>query len=321
MTSTPRDYYDVLGVKKTASADELKKAFRRLARKYHPDLHSGSQKVEMEKKFKELNEAYEVLRDENTRKKYDQFGFQWKEAEAYQRAQQEAGAQGTQGGWETFHSQGKETDFSDLFSELFGQQARKGGASFRGFAMPGADLEAAVELPLRDFLTGTTRRLELSDTTGKPHVIEVRIPKGVKDGERLRVKGKGTPGRGGGPPGDLYLRIHASPHPVFQRQGSNIVVTLPLWPWEAALGTEVEVPTLTGTVRLKIPPKSQSNHKMRLRGKGLPSRGGKHGDQIVILNIVLPSEMSAHEQQLYEQLKTIDHPNPRAHLIKEAPHA
>ncbi|MDR4502536.1 MAG: HSP40/DnaJ peptide-binding protein [Nitrospirales bacterium] len=187
--------------------------------------------------------------------------------------------------------------------------------------MPGADLEATVELPLRDFFTGTTRRLELSDSEGKPHTIDVRIPKGVKDGERLRVKGKGAPGRGGGPSGDLYLRIHASPHPVFQRQGSNLVVTLPLWPWEAALGTEVEVPTLTGSVRLKIPPNSQANSKMRVRGKGLPSRDGKHGDQIVTLQIIMPSEISTQEQQLYEQLKAIDHPNPRAHLIKEASHA
>ena len=308
--------------KKTVSAADLKKAYRRLARKYHPDLHPGAKKPEMEKKFKELNEAYEVLGDEATRKKYDQYGFQWKDAEAYQRAQREAGAQQQPpGGWETFYTQGEGRDFSDMFADLFGQQAKKEGASFRGFSMPGADLEATVQLPLRDFLSGTTRRLELTDAMGKPHIIDVRIPKGVKEGERLRVKGKGAPGRGEGPSGDLYLRIHALPHPVFQQQGIHLSVTLPLWPWEAALGTEVEVPTLTGPVRLKIPPKSQSQQKMRLRGKGLPSRGDKHGDQIVILDITLPSEMSGQEQELYEQLKNIDHPNPRAHLIKEATHA
>ena len=206
---TSRDYYVVLGVEKTASAEDLKKSYRRLARKYHPDLHPGTKKTEMEKKFKELNEAYEVLGDEATRKKYDQFGFQWKEAEAYQRAQREAGTQGAPGGWETYDTQDEGADFSDLFSELFGQQAKRGGPSFRGFAMPGADLEATVQLPLRDFLSGTSRRLELRDSDGKTHIIEVRIPKGVKDGERLRVKGKGAPGRGGGAAGDLYLRIHA----------------------------------------------------------------------------------------------------------------
>jgi len=321
MPTTPRDYYDILGIEKTTSADDLKKAYRRLARKYHPDLHPGEKKAEMEQKFKELNEAYEVLRDEASRKKYDQFGMDWKEAEAYQRAQREAGARNPQGGWETSYTPGEGPDFSDIFSDLFGRQANKEGASFRGFAMPGADLEAAVQLPLRDFLSGTTRRLELTDATGKPHIIDVRIPKGVKEGERLRVKGKGAPGRGGGPSGDLYLRIHALPHPVFQKQGIHLSVTLPIWPWEAALGTDVEVPTLTGPVRLKIPPKSQSKQKMRLRGKGLPSRGGKHGDQIIILDITLPTEMTSHEQELYQQLKTIDHPNPRDHLIKEATHA
>ncbi len=321
MTTKPRDYYDVIGVEKSASAEDLKKAYRRLARKYHPDLHPGAKKAEMEKKFKELNEAYEVLGDKATRKKYDQYGFQWKDAEAYQRAQEQAGAQGAPGGWETYSTQGEGTDFNDLFSELFGQQAKREGPSFRGFAMPGADLEATVQLPLRDFLSGTTRRLELTDVTGKPHTIDVRIPKGVKEGERLRVKGKGASGRGGGPAGDLYLRIHALPHPVFQQQGIHLTVKLPIWPWEAALGTEVEVPTLTGPVRLKIPPKSQSEQKMRLRGKGLPSREGKHGDQIVILNIIVPSEMTSHEQELYEQLKNIDHPNPRDYLIKEATHA
>ncbi|GJL55468.1 MAG: molecular chaperone DnaJ [Nitrospirales bacterium] len=321
MTSTPRDYYDVLGVEKTASAADLKKAYRRLARKYHPDLHSGPQKAEMGKKFKELNEAYEVLGDEATRKKYDQYGLQWKDAEAYQRAKEQARARGASSGWETYSTQGEGADFNDLFSELFGRQAKREGPSFRGFAMPGADLETTIQLPLRDFLSDTTQRLELTDATGTPHIIEVRIPKGVKDGERLRVKGKGASGRGGGPAGDLYLRIHALPHPVFQQQGIHLLVTLPIWPWEAALGTEVEVPTLTGPVRLKIPPKSQSKQKMRLRGKGLPSRGEKHGDQIVILDIIIPSEMTSHEQQLYEQLKNIAHSDPRAHLIKEATHA
>ena len=318
MTTRPRDYYDVLGVAKTASAEDLKKAYRRLARKYHPDLQPGAKKTEMEQKFKELNEAYEVLGHEVTRKKYDQYGFQWKDAEAFQRAQQEAGAQGSPGGWETFSSKGEGTDFSDLFSDFFGRQGQKGDASFRGFAMPGADLEATVQLSIREILAGAMRRLELIDPNGTPYTIEVRIPKGVQDGERVRVKGKGAPGRGGGPPGNLYLRIHALPHPVFQQQGLHLYVNLPVWPWEAALGTEVKVPTLRSPVRLKIPPKSQSKQKLRLRGKGLPSRTGKHGDLFVILEIILPSAMTPQEQQIYEQLQAIDHPDPRTHLLKEA---
>ncbi|MGB0908895.1 MAG: DnaJ C-terminal domain-containing protein [Nitrospirales bacterium] len=318
MTTTPRDFYDILGVTKDATSDEIKKAYRRLARKYHPDLHPDSKKAEMEKNFKELNEAYEVISDEKKRKKYNQYGFQWKDAEAYQRA--EAENQDAPGGWETYQTQGDGADFSEMFENLFRQQARKEGTSFRGFAMPGADLETSIQLPLREFLSGTTRRLELTDATGKPHVIDIRIPKGVMEGQRLRVKGKGAPGRGGGPSGNLYLHIHALSHSVFQQQGSNLFVTLPLWPWEAALGTEVEVPTLTGSVNLKIPPNSQAKQKLRLKGKGLPAQKGTHGDQLVILEIILPSKMTEQEQELYTQLKAIDHPNPRTRLMQEANH-
>ncbi|WP_447971471.1 DnaJ C-terminal domain-containing protein [Nitrospira sp. M1] len=321
MTTTPRDYYGILGIEKTTSAEDLKKAYRRLARKYHPDLHPGEKKAEMEKKFKELNEAYEVLRDEGTRKKYDQYGAQWKDAEAQQRAQEHAGSRKAYGSWDPSSSQQEGTDFSEAFEHFFRQQAQNEGSTFRGFAMPGADLETTVQLPLREFLSGATRRLEFTNATGKPHIIDIRIPKGVKDGERLRVRGKGAPGRGGGPPGDLYLHIHALPHPVFQRQGMNLLVTLPVWPWEAALGTDVEVPTLQGPVRLTIPPLSQSKQKMRLRGKGLPSRKGQYGDQFVVLEIVLPHELSTREHELYEQLKTLEHPDPRAHLMQEATHA
>ena len=321
MTTQPRDYYDVLNVPKTVSAADLKKAYRRLARKYHPDLHTGSKKKEMEEKFKELNEAYEVLSDEATRKKYDQYGFEWKNAEAYQRAQQQAGAEGAQGGWETFYSKGEGTDFSDLFSDLFGRRGPRGDASFRGFARPGADLEATVQLSLHEVFSGTMRRLELIDQNGSPSSLNVNIPKGVQDGERVRVKGKGAPGQGGAAPGNLYLRIHVSPHSVFHRDGSHLHVNLPVWPWEAVLGSQVEVPTLEGPVRLTIPPKSQAKHKLRLKGKGLPSRDGGSGDLLVTLEIHLPSSMTAQEEKLYEQLQTYQHPDPRAQLLREASHA
>ena len=320
MATNPQDYYDVLGLNKSASQDQIKKTYRRLARQYHPDLHPGTKKAEMENKFKELNEAYEVLSDKDKRKKYDQFGFQWKEAEAYQRASEQAGAHAPGGEWHTVHTEGEGADFSDLFENIFGGQAKREGPSFRGFAMPGADLEATVPLTLRDVFTTTTRRLNLTDSEGKPQTIDVRIPKGVQHGERVRVKGKGAPGRGGGPRGNLYLRVHLESHPVFQRHGADLYVDLPVWPWETALGTEVEVPTLNGHVKLKIPFGSQSKQKMRLKGKGLPTRSGGHGDQFVVLNVVMPTSLDEEEKRLYEELKKVEHPDPRLTLMREAAH-
>jgi DnaJ-class molecular chaperone len=319
MASAQRDYYDILGVPKTVDPKELKKAYRRLARQYHPDLHPGEKKAEMEKKFKELNEAYEVLGDEGNRKKFDQYGMNWKEAEAYERARQHTGGPHPAGGPFTGSTQGG-ADFSDLFEDLFGRGAQREGASYRGFAMAGADLEATLPISLREAFTGTRRTLNLPDATGTPRPIEVRIPAGVRDGERLRVKGKGAPGRGGGPPGDLFFHVQIAPHPVFQRKDADIVVTLPLWPWETVLGADVQVPTLSGTVRLKIPAGSQSQQRMRLKGKGLPKRTGGHGDQFVVLDIVTPTSLSPDEKQLYEQLAKFEHGDPRSSLLREATH-
>lgn len=320
MATAPRDFYEVLGVPKTASTDDIKKAFRGLARKYHPDLHEGSKKEEMEKKFKELNEAYEVLSDNDKRKKYDQYGFRWKDAEAYEQARQKAGGAQPGGEWRAMYTEGEAGDFGDLFEHLFGRGARREGPSFRGFAMAGADLEANVQLTLHEVIRGTSRRLTLTDPNGKPQTLEVRIPKGVKDGERVRVKGKGAPGQRGGSSGDLYLHVHFAPHPVFRPEGSDVLVNLPVWPWEAALGTDLEVPTLTGPVRLKIPPGSQSKQKMRLKGKGLPTRSGANGDQFVILDIVVPSSVSAEEKHLFEELAKLKHSDPRSTLMRRATH-
>ena len=313
MTTTSQDFYSILGVSKTVDQKELKKAYRRLARKYHPDLHPGEKKAGMEKKFQELNEAYEELGNEETRKKYDQYGPNWKEGEAYERARQQAG-HGHPG-----FTQGGE-DFSEIFGNMFGRGTEQGSASFRGFAMPGADLETDLPVSLRQAFTGTRRTLSLPDATGQSRQIEVRIPAGVRDGERLRVKGKGAPGRGGGPPGDLFFHVHIAPHPVFQRKNVDILITLPLWPWETVLGTEVQVPTLSGSVRLKIPPGSQPQQRLRLKGKGLPKRTGGHGDQFVILEVVTPQTPSSEERQLYEQLATFEHPDPRSSLLREASH-
>lgn len=321
MPNTTQDFYSHLGLTKTATPDEIKKAYRKLARKYHPDLHPGANKSEMETKFKELNEAHEVLGNEETRKKYDQYGAHWKDAEAYEQARQQAGTTGTGGGWQTEYTQGDPRDFSDLFENLFGKKAQGQGRTQRGFAMPGADLEANVRLSLHEVFAGTTRHLEIPQESRKTKSLEVRIPKGVRDGERVRVKGKGQPGQNGGPPGDLFMRIHVTPHPVFHRTGANLSIDLPVYPWEAALGTEVHVPTLTGPVRLKIPPDSQSKQKMRIKGKGLPTRTGGHGDQFVTLSITNPPSCSDQERELYEQLQKHDHPDPRATLNREATHA
>jgi len=321
MRNTTQDFYSRLGLSKTATQDEIKKAYRKLARKYHPDLHPGANKSEMEDKFKELNEAYEVLSDEETRKKYDQYSAQWKEAEAYEQARQQAGATGKGGGWHTEYTQGNPQDFSDLFENLFGKHARSQSGTPRGFAMPGADLEANVQLTLHEVFAGTTRHLEIPQESGTSKSLDVRIPKGVRDGERVRVKGKGLPGQNGGPAGDVFMRIHVAPHPVFHRTGANVSIDLPLYPWEAALGTEVQVPTLTGHVLLKIPPGSHSKQKMRVKGKGLPTRTGGHGDQLVILSMTNPPSCSDQERTLYEQLQKLDHPDPRATLTGEATHA
>ena len=316
MANTSQDLYSILGVQKTVDQKDLKKAYRRLARKYHPDLHPGEKKAAMEKKFQELNDAYEVLGDEGNRKKYDQYGPNWKDAEAYEQARQQAG----RGQGRHPHSpfgQGS-GDFNDAFEQMFRGGGQ--GSSFRGFAMAGADLETELPVTLREAFTGTSRSLNLPDATGNSRRIEVRIPGGVRSGERLRVKGKGEQGRGGGPPGDLFFHVRVAPHPVYQRKDADIIVTLPLWPWEAALGTEVEVPTLSGPVLLKIPPGSQPQQRMRLKGKGLPKRKGGHGDQFVVLNIVIPKDSSPEEHQLYEQLASFEHPDPRSSLLQEGTH-
>jgi DnaJ-class molecular chaperone len=343
MATAPRDFYQVLGVSRTASADDIKKAYRRLARQYHPDLHSGAKKTEMEKKFKELNEANEVLSDPDKRKKYDQYGAQWEQAEAYEKARQQAGAQGFRweqtgpgGGGAEFNSEA----FSDIFENLFGGRGRTAGA--RGFSMPGEDLEAEVELTLREVLTGVTKRVSLrepipcptcqgsgtvrgrtcstcygSGSTTEQKTIEVKIPAGVQEGTRVRVGGKGQPGSNGGKRGDLYLHVTIKPDPIFRRQGSDIHVVLPVYPWEAVLGAEVMAPTLTEPVKVKVPPGSKAEGKLRLKDKGLPSAAGGYGDLFLNLHIVVPPTVSAEESGLYLRLAKGTHPDPRAELLRQ----
>jgi DnaJ-class molecular chaperone with C-terminal Zn finger domain len=335
MATSQRGYYDILGIPRNASVGDIKKAFRRRAREYHPDLHTGAKKAEMEKKFKELNEAHEVLSDPDKRKKYDQYGQNWEQAEAYEKARQQAGAQAGHGG----QAGGFSGDFGDIFETFFSGRGRGGGAA-PGFAVDGEDLETDVELSIRDVLTGVTRRIDLTERTackacggsaivrGRPCVvcggsgtqiekrtIEVRIPAGVQNDTRVRLAGKGQPGVNGGKPGDLYLRVHIQPNSIFRQKGSDVQVTLPVWPWEAALGAEVMAPTLTEPVKVKIPPGSKADSKLRLKGKGLPTAAGGQGDLFLKLKIVMPAALSDEERALYEQLGLVRHSDPRAEIL------
>lgn len=336
MATSDRDYYQLLGIPKTASADEIKKAYRRLARQLHPDMHSGTKKAEMEKKFKELNEAHEVLSDPDKRKKYDRHGSNWEQAEAYERARQAAEAQG-RGQAHSFGGEG----FSDIFENLFGGRGRSGGG--RGFASHGDDLETEAALSLREVLTGVTKRINLQEPSPCPtcrgngaiknrpcqaclgtgslmesKTIEVKIPAGVQEGTRVRVAGKGQPGMNGGKRGDLYLHVTIAPDRIFRRQGSDLHATLPVWPWEAANGAEVMAPTLAEPVRVKIPAGSRAESKLRLRGKGLPTAAGSHGDLFLVLQIVMPASLTDEERALYAQLGRLQPGDPRAELLAEA---
>ncbi len=318
MPTQSQDFYAVLGLSKNVSQEEIKKAYRRLAREYHPDLHPGPKKVEMEQKFKELGEAHDVLKDPETRKKYDKYGANWKEAEVYEQGRQQAGG-GQDGGGKSSDQQ--TGDFGKIFEEMFGAKTHRQDQTFRGFSMPGADFEVSVPLTLKEVVHGATRRLELPDEQGHTQKLDVRIPKGVLDGERVRVKGKGAKGMGAGRSGDLYLHVHFIPDRVFAHEGANIVVTLPIWPWEAVCGAEVQVPTLTGTVKLKVPVGAQASQRLRLRGKGLPRRSGSGGDQYVEFKIVTPEKPSDEEQALFAKLQEVQHnEDPRATLMREADH-
>lgn len=351
MATAPRDYYQILGISKTASADDIKKAYRRLARQYHPDLHTGSKKADMEKKFKELNEAHEVISDPEKRKKYDQYGGDWQQAEAFERARQQTRTRGPGGGqWGPTGPWGYEggantqdsggfpgENFSDFFENLFG---RGSGSAGRSSAAAGEDLETQVELTLREVSVGVTKRVTLREpqtcktcqgsrnqrgvacyacqgtgTTTESKTIEVRIPSGVQDGTRVRVAGKGQPGRQGGKRGDLYLHVTIPPDPIFRQQGSDLHVAFPIYPWEAALGAELTAPTLTEPVKVKIPPNSKADSRLRLKGKGLPSATGGHGDMFLTLYIVMPPVTTEDERALYERLSKQHHPDPRAELL------
>src|ERR1041385_3479378 len=308
-----RDYYETLGVSKTASDDDIRKAFRKLARKYHPDV--AKDKKAAEEKFKEINEAYEVLGDAEKRKKYDQLGADWNRPGGFQPPPgwQQGGQQpgggfyqwGDGGGGVDFEFGG--TGFSDFFEAFFG--GGRGRSAFGRFggraatAERGADVEADIMVTLEEALHGSTRTVSLRrGGSSKVEQYQVKIPRGVHEGQRIRLAGQGEAGTRGGKSGDLFLRVRLARHPDFRVEGSDLIHEEKIAPWQAVLGTELNVPTLEGNVRLKVPPGTQGGQRFRLRERGLPSVSGKRGDLYVELQINVPKKLSQRERELWSEL-------------------
>ena len=317
-----KDYYETLGVSRGASDTEIKKAFRKLAREFHPDV--AKDKKRAEEKFKEINEAYEVLSDPTKRKKYDELGANWKSGAEFRPPPGWEGFQGHpfsgQGGGRAgqgtdgFEFQFGGTGFSDFFEQLFGSMgARRGGFSgFRNFeeeetAERGRDVEGDIMVTLEEAARGSIRTVTVRHRS-KNETHQVKIPAGVTEGQRLRIAGRGEHGSGGGESGDLYLRVRLAKNPDFDVDGHNLIYEAEIAPWEAVLGTEISVPTLDAQVHIKIPAGTQSGQKLRVRGRGL---GGK-GDLFVVTKIAVPSQVSEAEKKLWEQLKQESKFNPRS---------
>jgi curved DNA-binding protein len=316
-----KDYYKIMGVARDASQDDIKRAYRKLARKYHPDV---SKEKDAEEKFKELQEAHEVLKDPEKRAAYDQLGADWRPGQDFRpppdwgKGFEFSRGRAPGGGAEGLGG------FSDFFSELFGERSPFGGGMHGGpqggpgagagrrgrggFAAAGQDHVAKVEIDLEDAFRGGSRTIELRSpemtadghVVVKPRTLRVTIPAGVTDGQQIRLAGQGSPGIGGGPPGDLFLEVNLRPHARFKADGRDITLTLPVAPWEAALGETVAVPTLGGPVDMKLPAGARAGQKLRLRGRGLP--GPTPGDQFVVLEIVLPPD-SPRAREFFEQMK------------------
>ena len=303
-----KDYYKVLGVDRKASADDIKKAYRTLARKYHPDI---SKEKGAEARFKEINEANDVLADVEKRKAYDDLGTAYAQGQQFRPPP----------GWQESHhfrnsgggGAGRQEDFSSFFEELFGgARARAAGGAQGGrrtsMRMRGEDSHARITISLRDVFEGATRQLTLrvpEEAAGgellmRDKTLSVKIPKGIGEGQVIRLKGQGGPGIGGAEAGDLYLEVAYAPDPLYRVQGRDLVVDLPIAPWEAALGASVRTPTPSGAVMLKVPPGSFQGRQLRVKGRGLP--GKEPGDLTVVLTIVLPKAETAQAKELYETM-------------------
>jgi curved DNA-binding protein len=325
-----QDYYAVLEVSRDASQEDVQRSYRKLARKYHPDV---SKEPNAEEKFKILGQAYEVLKDEKKRSLYDQYGEQWK-AVSEGRAPPSGSASGGGGGFdfndfraqgfdpEDFRAQGFNPedlgDLGSIFETLFGQAARQGsqgggahsgrgvGGGRRVWSMPGADIEAVLPMTLAEAFEGGEREIRLSDGQGNERSLKVRVPAGVRPEQRVRLAGQGGPGHGEGPPGDLYLRIRIHGEGRFRLDGDDLETDLALMPWDAVLGAKVSLPTIGGTVKLKVPAGSTTGRRIRLKGKGWRRRDGSRGDLYAVVRVSVPErEPTDEERAAYEKLRAL----------------
>jgi curved DNA-binding protein len=315
-----KDYYETLGVGRTATPEEIKQAFRKLARIHHPDV--AKNKAVGEARFKEINEAYEVLGDPEKRHRYDELGTNWQDDGGGMSAGMGAGRGGRPRGSADFEFGG--TGFSDFFESFFGG-TRRGDGSFGGrgpsfeygeeFAEAGRDVEADIMVTLEEALKGSKRKVTLRRQTGdgsdRTDTYQVRIPAGVREGQKIRLAGQGGAGSGGGQAGDLYLRVRFARHPDLTVRGQDLYFDLDLAPWEAVLGVQAKIPTLDGTTSLRIPPGTVAGGQLRLRGLGLPREGGARGDLYAVVRIQVPSSVSVQERALWEKMASSSAFKPR----------
>ena len=308
-----KDYYATMGVSRDATQDEIKRSYRKLARKYHPDVSDDPQ---AEDRFKEVGEAYEVLKDPEKRVAYDQLGAQWQSGQDFSPPPDwDQGFEFRDGGY----TQADASQFSDFFESLFGAGERRGRPAQRRYRARGEDHHARVSVDLEDSYTGaqrsvTLRAPELSDDGHvllRERTLNVRIPKGIRSGQKIRLAGQGGPGLGDGEAGDLYLQVELNPHGLYRVDGSDVYLDLPVAPWEAALGATVKSPTPSGPVDLRIPPNSNQGSRLRLKGKGIP--GKQAGDMYVMLKVTLPPS-NDDVRALYEKMQEQTAFNPRAGL-------
>lgn len=311
-----QDFYEVLGVSRTASQDEIQQAYRKLARRYHPDVNKDPG---AEERFKDLNEAYSVLSDPKTRARYDRFGEDFRKIpEDFDervagtgggfRARRTAGTGGPRVRYATGFGDdfaAEDIDIEDLFGSFFGAGAARGG-------VPGADQEAELPLTVEEAFKGGRRTVTLAGPTGQPRRYEVNVPPGVTDGQRIRLAGEGGRGSGDAPGGDLYLRVRIEPHPQFRLDGRDVHVQVPVTPWEAALGATVPVPTPGGgTAKVTVPAGSSSGRRLRLRGEGMPNPRGADGDLYAELRVMVPPTLGDRERELFEELAATSSFDPR----------
>ena len=303
-----KDYYQTLGVAKTAAQDEIKSAFRKLARTHHPDMVKPKERAAASERFKEINEAYEVLGDPEKRRKYDTLGMDWErgaQSPPGWRQHTGGGRRHPAGGSEDFDFNFGGTGFSDFFEAFFGSGGRQANPFASGRAAGanrGVDVEADLMVPLEEALHGARRKITFQREGGKPKTYDVTIPAGVREGQRIRLSGEGQSGVQGGPAGDLYLNVRLAPHPDFQCDGADLIYELELPPERLVLGGEVSVPTMEGSAKMKIPPGSQGGQRFRLKDRGMPKTGGGRGNLYVALSVNIPKTLTPKQKELWQAL-------------------